>query len=146
MSGPFTGGDAGMTLRLGPEERQVLQSVPALLAAGGDAGGRLDYRVHPDDPAAEERYRSLVNGDLDQLRASDGEAFTRVASGTPASAADVESFMRVVGEARLVLAARLGIEEDGWEADIDESNPEMALLSWLGYLQDAAVTALERLL
>ena len=50
--------------------------------------------------------------------------------------------MRVIGEARLVLAARLGITEDGWE---DDADPEMALLGYLGYLQDGLVGVLSDL-
>ena len=51
--------------------------------------------------------------------------------------------MRVVGEARIILAARLGIVEDGWEQDVESSrDPEMALLGYLGYLQDALVGVL----
>lgn len=146
MTPPFivTGGQ--VTLHLDPGDLGVLQSVPTLLEIGGDAGGRLDYVAYSDDPEAEARYRSLVSGQLAELRAADDDGFARVLQGTPVPAEDLESFMRVVGEARLVLAARLGIEDDGWEVDIDESNPEMALLAWLGYLQDAAVAVLSELL
>ena len=55
--------------------------------------------------------------------------------------------MRVIGEARLVLASRMGITDDGWEAELERGNdPELALLGWLGYLQDAAVETLSELL
>ena len=53
----------------------------------------------------------------------------------------------MIGEARLVLADRLGIEDDGWEAETElQSDPELVLLGWLGYLQDAAVGVLSELL
>lgn len=146
MTGPFENAAGTITLRLGADERGVLHGVPLLLEAGGDSTGRLDYRAHPDDAAAEAKYRSLVSGQLDDLRATDRKAFARVLDGGPVSPEDVEAFMRVVGEARIVLAARLGIEVDGWEAEIDETNPEMAWLSWLGYLQDSAVVVLSEFL
>ena len=59
---------------------------------------------------------------------------------------DLEAFMRVVGEARLVLAARLGIEDDGWELEARPDDPEMALLGLLGWVQDSAVGFLTSLL
>jgi hypothetical protein len=50
--------------------------------------------------------------------------------------------MRVVGEARIVLAGRLGIEEDGWEETASIEDPEVAMLHYLGYLQESLVEAL----
>lgn len=141
MTGPFERTEDGVVLRLRPEERAALGSVHTLLTIGGDAGGRLAYRAHPDDPDAEERYRSLIGDDLDTMRNEDRGVFERVRVGDAVLPDDVEAFMRVIGEARIVLAARLGIDEDGWEAEAP-SDPETGLLMWLGYLQDAAVDVL----
>jgi hypothetical protein len=56
---------------------------------------------------------------------------------------EAEAWMRVIGEVRLVLAGRLGIVTDGWEEDADpEQSPEMALLGYLGFLQDRLVSVL----
>ena len=140
--GPFIESAAGISLRLQPEERQGLATALTVIDLGGDAGGRLDYLSHPDDAAAEERFRGLVKDDLDRLREEDRALFQQVCSGEPTTAEAIEGFMRVVGEARIILAARLGIEEDGWEFDARPDDPEMALLGWLGYLQDAAVGVL----
>ncbi len=140
MSEPFTHRSGSYRLRLDTEERVVLRSVPDLLAAGGDADGRLAYRAHPYDDAADARYQELVAGSLDGLRRLDRKGFDRVVEGEFVPVEDVESFMRVVGEARIVLAGRLGIAEDGWEEEADPtSDPRLAMLGWLGYLQDAAV-------
>jgi hypothetical protein len=137
----------GFGLQLEPVERLVLQDMPNLVDAAGDAGGRLDYSAHPDDAEADARYRDLTSDSLNDLRQADRSRFESVVSGAGVSGEDVEAFMRLVGEARIVLAARLGIEDDGWEAEADPTlNPEIALLGWLGYLQDAAVEALSALL
>ena len=142
MSGPFAAKPEGVGLTLGQPEVAVLRTVPMLLDTGTDAK-RLDYTPYPDDPAAAERYRELVGDDLDHLRGADRRSFEEVLSGEPVPAETLEAFMRVVGEARLVLAARLGIENDGWEAELERGDdPELALLGWLGYLQDAAVEVL----
>ena len=147
MSRPFESGKSGIRLALGQDEVGVLRSVPTLLEIGGDAAGRLDYTPYPDDPDAAERYRDLVGDDLDDLRKADHSEFDATLSGEPVSAETVEAFMRVIGEARLVLASRMGITDDGWEAELERGNdPELALLGWLGYLQDAAVETLSELL
>ena len=143
MTEPFQYRSGTFRLRLEVPELAVLRSVPAILKAGGDADGRLAYRAHADDEGAEARYQELVAGSLEGLRRVDRAAFDRVVEGESVPAEDVESFMRVVGEARIVLATRLGITDDGWEEEADPtSDPEVAMLGWLGYLQDAAIRAL----
>ncbi len=143
MSRPFESGTAGIRLTLGRDEIGVLRSIPTLLEIGGDADGRLDYTPHPNDLDAADRYRDLVGNDLDVLRNDDRSQFDATLSGEPVAVATVEAFMRVVGEARLVLAARIGITDDGWETEMERgTDPELTLLGWLGYLQDAAVETL----
>ncbi len=147
MNGPFIRDGGRLSLQLAAMERGALRSVPSIVETGSGSGGRLDYTAHPDDAGADARYRELVSGDLDGLRRVDRVAFERVAQGESVDPVAVEAFMRVLGDARLVLAERIGIEEDGWEAEAWETvDPEVALLGWLGYLQDAAVQALSELL
>jgi hypothetical protein len=122
-------------------ERTALRSVPGIIDGGGDAGGRLDYTAHPDDPEADRRYRELVAGSLDDLRSVDRAVFEAVVNGDEVAPESIEAFMRVVGEARIVLASRLGIGEDGWEHEAP-GDPETAMLVWLGWLQEAALAAL----
>jgi hypothetical protein len=143
MSGPFTRQGDEVRVKLDRDTRDVLAGLPELLAGSDDADGRLTYRVHPDDAEAEERYRELVGDSLDDLRRGDREALVRGIGDSTIGIEDAEAWMRVIGEARLVLAARLGIERDGWEEDADPAqNPEMALLTYLGYLQDRLVAIL----
>jgi hypothetical protein len=146
VTGPFVVTEGGIQLTVEADEQGVLRSVPTLLQ-GDDAGGRLDYTPHPDDPAADAEYRELIGDDLNRLRREDRDSFDEFVAGEPGSPETLEAFMRVIGEARLVLADRLGIEDDGWEAEAElQSDPELALLGWLGYLQDAAVGVLSELL
>jgi hypothetical protein len=146
VTGPFVVTDGGIRLSVGTDEQGVLRSVPTLLQSGDDAGGRLDYTPHPDDPVADAEYRELVGDNLAHLRREDRESFNDLVAGEPGTPENLEAFMRVIGEVRLVLAGRLGIEDDGWEAEADmQSDPELALLGWLGYLQDAAVGVLSEL-
>ncbi len=55
---------------------------------------------------------------------------------------EAQAWLTVVGEARLVLAARLGIEEDGWEELLPPERPEVGALHFLGWLQSELVEAL----
>ncbi len=143
MSGPFVVAGDQIRLSVGVGEQTALRSVPALLDVGGESQGRLDYTTHPDDPSAEARYRDLIGEDLTELRRADRRVFDEFIAGEPGSPEILEAFMRVIGESRLVLADLLGIEDDGWESEADmRSDPELALLGWLGYLQDAAVEVL----
>ena len=147
MTGPFVVTGNEISLSVGVDEQSALRSVPTLLDIGGDAGGRLDYTTHPDDPDADARYRELIGDDLTRLRRADRGAFDTFVSGEPGSPETLEAFMRVIGDARLALANLLGIEADGWESETDmRSDPELALLGWLGHLQDAAVEVLTEFL
>ena len=56
---------------------------------------------------------------------------------------EAEAVLRVLNRARLTLAARAGVFEDGagWESRISE-DPALAALAWLGYLQSDLLSAL----
>lgn len=143
MIEPFTRDGDKVAVRLSAGEIAVLEDLPELIARDGDAGGRLSYTAHPDDAEAESRYRDLIGDDLDRLRSADRSTFVAGLEGREITLEEAEAWMRVVGEARIALAARLGIVEDGWEQDAESSrDPEMALLGYLGYLQDALVGVL----
>ena len=147
MSGPFIVEGDEIWLSLGSDEQTALRNVPALLDLETESETRLDYTAHPDDPGAEARYRELIGEDLTDLRETDRRAFDDFITGNPGRPDTLEAFMRVVGEARLVLAGLLGIEDDSWESPARmQSDPELALLGWLGYLQDAAVEVLTEFL
>ncbi|HAX81293.1 MAG TPA: hypothetical protein DCY40_01840 [Actinobacteria bacterium] len=143
MTQPFSRRGDRVRVHLDAGTRELLASLPELLEQSGDADSRLDYRVHADDPAAEARYRELVGDSLDDLRREDRSVLRRAAAADTLDPEEAEAWMRVIGEARLVLAGRLGIVADGWEDDADpERNPEIALLTYLGYLQDRLVAVL----
>ena len=132
-----------MRVRLSEAERSALAVVPDIVAEAGDAGGRFDYRAHPHDNEAEDEYRRLVGSSLDSLRRADRDAFAANLDGQLIPLETAEAWLRVIGEARIALAVRLGIEEDGWQEEADPtSNPDMALLTYLGYLQESLVDVL----
>ncbi len=144
MREPFARDGERVEVRLDPAARRMLASLPEMIALAGDAGGRLDYRAHPTDAASEERYRELLGDTLEQGRERDRAELVAGVDARYIDQENAEAWMRVIGEARLVLAGRLGISEDGWEETADpEQSPEMALLTYLGFLQDRLVSVLE---
>lgn len=106
----------------------------------------------PDDPARR-RLNPTVYGEerpefdattielLTEARAVDREIFLAscrlVETGEPLTVADAEAWMKVIGEARLALAARLGIV-DSWESREPE-DPAHGLLLALTEVQDRLV-------
>lgn len=143
MSTPFRRAGDSVRVLLSDEERSVLASVPDLISAAGDGEGRFDYRAHADDPDAEERYRELIAGALDALRTEDRRRFLETVHERSIDPDTAEAWMRVVGDGRLVLAGRLGLEEDGWEEAVDPAqDPDVALITYLGFIQDELVRVL----
>jgi len=142
VSEPFHWDGGAVRVRLSGPERAALAGIPEIIEAAGGADGRFEYRAHPDDPGADRRYQELVGDDLDSLRTADRKAFRSAIHADSLEPEQAEAMMRVIGEARIVLAIRLGLEEDGWEETAPIEDPEVAMLHYLGHLQDALVEVL----
>jgi hypothetical protein len=78
---------------------------------------------------------------LDSARADDLERFEATTGSDHLDLEDAEAWLRVIGEARLAVAARIGIETEGWEETRGDSF-EAAVLHLLGHLQEALVEVL----
>lgn len=142
MSEPFERDGEFILITLSDPERVAIAGLAEVIEAAGGADGRFEYQAHPEDPAADRRYHELVGDDLATLRAADRGTFLEALGAESLEIEQAEAFMRVVGEARIVLAGRLGIEEDGWEETASIEDPEVAMLHYLGYLQESLVEAL----
>lgn len=152
MRGPFRLVAGHIELTMDPREADALMLVPDLLESVGDSGSdpgadRLDQAPYPDDPEAAAEYRRLMADELVQSRAADRSAFSITVEQSPAgvtlSPGEAEAWLRVLAEGRLVLAARMGISEDGWEDDLPEDDPAVSLLHYLGWLQGSLAETLE---
>lgn len=140
MSRPFRKGKRGIRVGLTPQETSVLGSILSLLA-GVDpdepAFARLTPSPYPSDAQANAEFRRLVSDQLEEVRQGDRGAFSASLEGDGwLSEEEAEAWLRVLGEGRLVLATRLGIEEDGWEEEADPADPRVSLLHYLGWLQE----------
>jgi len=153
MSQPFVRTAAGIEVHIKDLEIAVLRLIPRLLDDVGEPGvdpaaTRLAPDVHPDDAARSEEFRRLSREMIEDGRQEDRDIFAAcldaVEAGEPLSPEDAEAWMRAIGEARLILGARLGIDDDGWETDrtAARSDPRIGVLHLLGHLQDALVGVL----
>lgn len=152
MNNPFRLVAGVIELTLDPREADALMLVPDLLESVGqvrsDPGAdRLDQAPYPDDPEAAAEYRRLMADELAQSRAADRSAFSLTVEQSPGgvtlSPGEAEAWLRVLAEGRLVVAARMGISEDGWEEEFPDDDPAVSLLHYLGWLQQSLAEMLE---
>jgi Domain of unknown function (DUF2017) len=149
---PFSSGpDGTILLTLTEDEcrllRDLARQLPSVLT-GGDADPaveRLLPNAYPDDAAAAAEFRSFTRSGLVERKLTNAG---RVAATLPdesgvseLTAADGQAWLRTLTDLRLVLATRLGIEEDGDEGSPDELL--RAFYDWLAYLQDSLLAVLE---
>lgn len=143
---PFRHRGRHVEVRLGLDERRLIADLPAFVeqarAEDGPAAQRLAYVAHPDDPERQESFADMTDSLLAQERAHDARRFAETLHDSTLTEDDAMAWMRLIGEGRLVLASRLGITQNGWEADDEVDDPELAMLHFLGWLQDALVRAL----
>lgn len=148
MSVHFRRRDGTIEVALTPQERAVLLTLPETLDNLGTsdtdpAAARLHPPAYPDDPAADAYFREMIEDDLAKARAADRRRFAETVDAGSMSDDDAQMWLRVLGDARLTLAARMGIEQEGWEDDrsLAESR-DGAMLQYLSYLQDALIQVL----
>jgi Domain of unknown function (DUF2017) len=150
LSSPFAPGRDGIVVSLGEAELSLLRELPVVLASieaerGGPAHDRLNPAAYRSDREAEDEYRRLMTGELDRARADDRDLFVDSAhlAHPTLTIAEAEAWVRVIGDARLALAARSGIVagDDEWEHRVG-SDPDLTLVAWLGHLQASLIDAL----
>lgn len=148
MMYPFMNSGAGVAVLLAPSEREVLRAVPILLRSAGTGDGDPDWARlrsvgHLDDREASERFVDLTAGMLESAITGDRDRLEQTIEDDLLDLDTAECWMRAIGEARLKVAARLGIEQDGWEGDAGDGElVEMTVLRVLGFLQDGLVEVL----
>lgn len=122
----------------------------AQLGIGGSSAPPLDpalARLLPDayrdDAEAASEHRRLTELGLVDRKVANALAVIRVLGDQTGAldAPDVQAWLRHLTDLRLVLAARLQIEDDGDEGTGDDAL--LDLYDWLGYLQGTLVECLE---
>jgi hypothetical protein len=125
---------------------------------GDEALDRLLPDAYPDDAGASAEFRRFTSDGLVDRKLATASAILAsirdaVAEGASMDAHSdrpatlrldpqaAQAWLTSLGDLRLTIAARLGIHEDGDEADPD--NPLSNLYDWLGYVQGSLVDALD---
>ena len=141
--------DGVVYVELSTEATTLLSQLPALLSTVGvgasDPGYEVLHRpVYADDSIADAELSDLAAKEVDRQRVADRQVVHDVGAGaTSMTEREAHGFLRSVNEARLVLAARAGVFEEGaaWEDRISQ-DPALAAVAWLGYLQGELIEQL----
>ena len=149
----FVARDGVIRSRLSDFEAAVLGLVPQLLAGVGESGAdpaadRLTPQIHPGDLERSEEFRRLAADMIQGTRDTDADVLAagldRIAAGGSLTFEAAASWMRALAHARVILGARLGIEDDGWEGDraAAAGDSRIGVLHFLGHVQEDLVAAL----
>ena len=150
----FRARSEGVELTLRGEEVDALSLMMPVLVSVGDENGdpaaeRLSVAAYPEDPDSQDEYERLMVPELDKHRQVDRAVVVsslEAARRGPVrlSLPEADSWLVVMNETRLALAARLGIEEEGWGTvgPLRRPQAEMALLVYLTEVQDDLIQAL----
>ncbi len=107
---------------------------------------RLFPVAYPDDPERDDEFRSLVGDDLRRGRLDSIDVVESSLDATSVDDTQLQAWMQVVNDLRLVLGTLLDVSEDE-SPDVDPDAPDAdarATYQYLSYLLDEIVTALAR--
>lgn len=148
---PFRATGGTIEVSLQRDEQVLLSQLGSLLGSVGavpkdPAADRLDPDAFLDDGDASHEFRRLTADELSTARAMDRDVFERTLVGKRLNVEEAAAWVRVIGDARLVLAARKGVVEGDteWESEI-ETNPDLAVVAYLGFLQASLLQAIVEL-
>jgi uncharacterized protein DUF2017 len=145
---PAPGG--GVTLRLPPVERELLQQLRAelvtLLETEPDDPSleRLSPPAYEDKRAAAE-YKRLMGDELMTGHRRALDVLEATAGQERLSAGEAEAWLTALNDLRLVLGTRLDVREDTFAEGLDVRDPrapELAVYGYLSWLQEALVAAI----
>ena len=151
MTIPFRPHPEGVEVKLPDWLVAFLSDVPLLLEGVGDQEGdpaaeRFRPPVYLDDQESSDDWWHWMGSELEQSKVADRSAFELIiadaATGVVASPAEAEAMMRVLGQARLVLAARMGVDIEADYESLDAHSA--AVLDTLAQLQEALIHALSQ--
>ena len=143
----------GFEVRLPPEERTLLGSLPGQLERLLDSLNQAEERpealrrlfpvAYARDPDAEATYASIVGADLLDHHREALAVLAQTADATHLSDEEAEAWLAAINDLRLVVGTSLGVDED--PADIAPDDPRYAdwvCYGYLSFLQDELVNAL----
>jgi hypothetical protein len=154
------GPDDSVIVSLAPEELALLAELPEELrtvfeAPAGDQGARRLFPpayLDPTEEDAEREWEAMVHPDLLRQRLDALELVTGSLSRSTTNKEwreialtpdDVQAWLGVLNDTRLVLGTRLGVTEDERPADPDDPDARaFAIYYWLSHLQGELIDML----
>lgn len=136
-------------IRLAPEERRILQSLPGQLRALIDdpdrdpSLARLFPPAYADDVMRDAEYQVLMGDDLVERRRAQIALLEATVDRDELSEEELASWMRCLNDVRLVLGTQLDVGEDMDALDDDDPRaPAFALYGYLSWLLEQIVEAM----
>lgn len=141
--------DGTYTVRLEPQEREILASLPDQLRAVIETDDASTRRLFPpafeDDDTRQAEYRELVHDGLLEGKLAALRVFERTAQSERLTEEELGSWLGALESLRLVLGSQLDVQEDTYATELDPADPDtprLALYAWLSWLQEETVAAL----
>jgi hypothetical protein len=140
----------GVRLRLSRRERELLAGLAAELGArlaeGTDEDDliRLFPPAYAEDPEDEHEYRQLMHDELLDGKRKALRVFADTLEHEQLTEEELEAWLRVLNDLRLVLGTRLDVSEETYVRPLnprDPEAPELAVYGYLSWLQEQAVEA-----
>ncbi|MFN8187057.1 MAG: DUF2017 family protein [Gaiellales bacterium] len=142
------GGEIRVRLPFPEQEllRELAGELDELLRSGSehDDVRRLFPPAYADSEQDEAEYRDLVREELLEGRREALRAFETTIDRSRLSEDELDVWMRVLNDLRLVLGTRLDVTEDTFVEPIDRRDPDaqtLAVYAYLGWLQEQVVQA-----
>ncbi len=144
----------GYLLRLPPEERDLLRSLPAQLLEVLRVDGRRQAdpnlrRIFPpayaDDPSADDEFRRLMRGELLEGKVAALQIVEKTADAEDLTGEQLDAWLGALESLRLYLGTSLDVTDETYADELDPDDPAapaLALYGYLSWLQEQAVEAL----
>jgi Domain of unknown function (DUF2017) len=142
--------DGTFRLRLPPDERDLLRTLPAQLRSLLDEAPEdpsLERLFPPayDDAESEAEYRQLMRDELLDGRRRALEVVEETVEHDRLSPEQAQAWLTALNDLRLVLGTRLGVRDDELFERLDPNDPRapaLGLYAYLSWLQEQLVEAL----
>lgn len=132
--------DGGLLVRLEPDGRDLLRSLPkqleALLAEAPDDPSlyRLAPPAYQDDAEQEAEYRRYMGDDLRERRRAALALLAGTADAERLDEEEAQAWLAALNSLRLVIGTRLGVQEDDDPYDLPEDEEEAGAVVVYHYL------------
>jgi hypothetical protein len=141
----------GVRVRIEGDEaellRRLITELQTLLEADVPREDPVVARIFPDAFEEEEdrrAYRDMVDDDLRAQKLGAMRTVSETLEGATLSDDEVDAWLVTLTDMRLAIGTRLDVDEEQMAAELDPDDPStasMAVLHWLGFLQESIVQA-----